>query len=151
VQRQNLNSFQSIGTEIGLTGKFKRGIRMYANYSYAHAQNGDGSRPFNSPEHLLKAGLSVPVWRDHLVLGAELKVISPRRLSEDAPDESDWVVLPDLFVTWKGLPKGLSATLKVYNITGLTWYEPSVAEDSFPVTRIPHPGPTFSLRLGYQY
>jgi iron complex outermembrane receptor protein len=150
-QRQNLDSFQSLGTEIGLTGKFKRGIRMYANYSYAHATNGDGSRPFNSPEHLFKAGLSIPAWRDHLILGAELKVIAPRRLSDEAPALTDPVVLPDLFVTWKGLPKGLSATFKVYNITGITWYEPSTAEDSFPVVRIPHPGPTFSFRLAYQY
>ena len=151
VQRQNQDSFQSIGAEVGLTGKFKRGIRMYANYSYAHAENGDGTRPFNSPEHLFKAGISVPAWRDHLILGAELKVISQRRLSPDSMEESDPVVLPDLFVTWKGLPKGMMATFKIYNLTGVTWYEPSTAEDSFPITRIPHPGPTFSLRLSYQY
>src|SRR5207249_3916088 len=68
-QRQNTKSFQSLGAEIGLTGKFKRGIRMYANYSYAHATDANGARPFNSPEHLFKAGLSVPAWRDHLIVG----------------------------------------------------------------------------------
>ncbi len=150
-QRQNLQSFQSMGAEIGLTGKFKRGIRMYANYSYAHATNGDGSRPFNSPEHLFKAGTSIPVWRDHLVLGAEMNVISPRRYSEDSPDLSPTAVLLNAFVMWKGLPKGLAASFKVYNLTGVTWYEPSTAEDSFPIVRIPHPGPTVAFRLSYQY
>jgi iron complex outermembrane receptor protein len=150
-QRQNLKSFQSLGTEIGLTGKFKRGIRMYANYSYAHATLGDGSRPFNSPEHLFKAGASIPVWRDHLVLGAELNVMSQRRLSSDSPDLSPPAALLNAFVMWKGLPKGLAVSFKVYNLTGITWYEPSTAEDSFPIVKIPHPGPTFALRLGYQF
>jgi iron complex outermembrane receptor protein len=150
-QRQNTKSFQSLGAEIGLTGKFKRGIRMYANYSYAHATDANGARPFNSPEHLFKTGLSVPAWRDHLVFGLELKVISERRLSDESPALTDPAALLDAFVMWKGLPKGLSAIFKVYNLTGITWYEPSAAEDSFPIVRIPHPGPTFSLRLSYQY
>jgi iron complex outermembrane receptor protein len=150
-QRQNVNSFQVLGAELGLNGKFRHNIRLYANYSYAHAENGDGSRPFNSPEHLAKLGLSVPVWRDHLVLGAEAKVISSRRLSNDAPDESDTAFLLSAMVMWRNLPKGLVASFKIYNLTAQTYQEPSTAEDSFPVTRIPHTGPTFVLRLSYQH
>src|SRR5262249_40228945 len=121
------------------------------NYSYAHATNGDGTRAFNSPEHLLKTGLSVPVWRDHLILGVEGQLISQRKLLETSPDESDVTVRLHAFVTWKGLPRGLMATLKVYDLTGQTYYEPSQAEDSFPIVRIPHDGPTVVLRLSYAY
>src|SRR5262249_22445087 len=87
-QSQNLASFQSIGAELGLVGRFARGIRMYANYSYAHATLGDGARPFNSPEHMAKAGASIPVWRDHLILAAEANVLSQRLYVEGEPDES---------------------------------------------------------------
>jgi hypothetical protein len=65
------------------------------------------------PLHQVKAGLSLPVWRD--------------------------------------LPKGWSAQLKVYDVTGQPWVEPSLAEDSRPIVRIPHGGPTAVLRLSYGF
>ena len=80
--------------------------------------------------------------------GCQVVLVDAPRESTECP-LADWV--PRTFFHLPGLPKGLSATLKVYNLTGVTWYEPSTAEDSFPVVRIPHPGPTVSLRLSYQY
>jgi hypothetical protein len=93
----------------------------------------------------------VPLWRDHLALGLEGRVISSRRLSLDSPDETATYVLVNAFLTWKNLPKNFSASIKVYDLFGQTWYEPSVSEDSFPIRQIPHTGPNGVLRLSYAY
>jgi iron complex outermembrane receptor protein len=150
-QRFNGASFQSYGAELGVSGKLKHDIRLYANYGWAHATDESGGRAFNSPEHLFKLGVSVPLWRDHLHAGAELKVISPRLLDPGGTDETPTATILNAHVTWRDLPKGLSATLKVYNLTAQTYYEPSSAETSFPIARIPHAGPTVLLRLTYAH
>src|SRR6185312_8883511 len=61
LQRQNVTSFDSYGGEVGFTGTFKDGSRIYANYSYTHAQNADGTHAFNSPDHLFKLGASYAI------------------------------------------------------------------------------------------
>jgi len=154
-QSQNLRAFQSVGVEAGLAARLKYGIRLYGNYTFTRAVNGDGGRPFNSPAHLAKVGISAPVWRRHLVIGTEMRVIGPRLVAEEVPGQSLPTELPVVFlmnahVTWRDLPKGLMATLKVYNLTATQWSEPSTAEDSFPITRIPQTGPTVMLRLSYE-
>jgi hypothetical protein len=87
------------------------------------------------PLRQVKAGLSLPVWRDHLFVGAEVRYRSPVRLGLGSLD----------------LPKGWSAQLKVYDVTAQPWVEPSLAEDSRPIVRIPHGGPTAVLRLSYGF
>jgi iron complex outermembrane receptor protein len=150
VQRQNVREIDSLGSEIGLKAKLRIGTRLFANYSYARARNGDGSRAFDSPEHMFKLGVSQPLWREHLLIGVEARYMSGRRASIDDTSMTSGVMLLSAHVTWRGLPAGLSAALKVYNLVGTTWYEPSTAEDSFPITRAPHTGPTVTLRLSYE-
>ncbi len=149
-QRQNLNFFQSIGAELGITGRVWRNLRFYANYSFAYVRTNEAGRPFNSPTHLWKSGISIPAWREHLIVGTELDVISPRRLSLESDEESPTAVLWSAFIQWRGLPKGLSASVKIYNLLARTYYEPSTAEDSYPIAKIPHVGPSFVLRLTYE-
>jgi iron complex outermembrane receptor protein len=154
-QRQNLRAFQSVGVEASLTARLKHGIRLYGNYSFTRAVTGEGTRLFNSPAHLAKVGISAPLWRRHLVVGTELRVISPRLVADEVagevtPDETPTVFLMNAHVTWRDLPKGLMATLKVYNLTATRYAEPTTAEDSFPITRTIHTGPTVLLRLSYE-
>lgn len=149
-QRQNLASFQSLGAEIGINGRAWRNMRFYGNYSYAYLRTNKGGRPFNSPEHLFKAGVSVPAWREHFWIGTEVDVISSRRFTLDTAEESGPMTIWSAFIQWRNLPKGLAASLKVYNLIGKTFYEPSTAEDSYPITRVPRTGPSVVLRLTYE-
>ena len=93
--------------------------------------------------------MAIPLWRDHLLAGAEARFWSARTTSDGS--ETDPYVLLSAHVVWRDLPRGFSATLKVYDLTGITWHEPSVAEDSHPITRIPHRGPEVQLRLSYGF
>ena len=151
MQSINATSFQSRGGELTLTGRFPFGLRLFANYTLAFARDGEGNHAVDSPRHLFKAGISVPLWRDHLFLGAEGRVWSARRLMPGSTESTDPVALLSANVSWRDLPRGLSVMLKVINLTGQTWYEPSITEDSHPVLRVPHGGPTVIARLGYEY
>lgn len=146
-QAQNGGSFQSLGGELTLVGRFAGGARFYANYTYAHVLTGSAARPFNSPEHLLKAGISLPLFAGRLVLGGDAQLISSRRFTAAAAAESKPVALFNAHLSLRELVGGFALAIKVYDIAGTTWYEPSQAEDSFPIVRIPHGGPTVVLRL----
>jgi hypothetical protein len=95
--------------------------------------------------------VSIPLWRQHLVFGTEARLIGPRRFTMESAAESDTVILLNGHLTWKDLPKGFSATIKIYNLAATSWQEPVPAEDSFPISRFPRTGPTVNLRLSYQY
>ena len=151
LQRQNVTSFDSYGGEVGFTGTFKDGSRVYGNYTYEHAVNADGTHAFNSPDHLFKLGASYAIWRDHLFFGAEVRVLSPRRLAVDSTEESPTNFVMNMFFVWRGLPRNFTATFKVYDILGVTNYEPAPTEEVSPIVRIPQTGPTATLRLSYAF
>jgi iron complex outermembrane receptor protein len=150
-QRDNIASFQSYGVEAGVSGKLKHDIRLYANYSFAHAVDATGATAFNSPAHLFKLGIAAPLWRNHLFAGAELRVISPRLVTPGTNDYTPTAVLVSAHVSWRDLPRGLSASLKVYDLSAQDYYEPSTAETSTPIAHIKHSGPTVLLRAAYAF
>src|SRR5262249_10531528 len=120
------------------------------NYSYARASNGDGSHAFDSPYHLFKTGVSQPLWRDHLLIGLEARYISNRRATIDGSSQAPGSLRLSAHLSWSGIPKGFSASLKVYDLTGQTYEDPSPAEDSFPITKVTHSAPTVVFRVSYQ-
>jgi outer membrane receptor for ferrienterochelin and colicin len=150
-QTQNARSFQSAGAELGISARLLDTGRLYANWSWAHASDEEGLPPVNSPEHQVKAGLSLPVWRDHLFVGAEVRYRSAVRLGLGSLEQGGEQLLLSALVSWRDIPKGLTAQLKVYDVTAQPRVEPSLAEDSRPIVRIPHGGPTEVLRLSYGF
>ena len=150
-QRQNVASFDSYGGELSLTGTFRDGSKVYVNYTYSHAVNADGTHAFNSPDHMFKAGFSYNIWSEHLFLGMEARIISPRRLTVDSTDESDTTVVLNGFFMWRGIPKNFTATLKVYDFLAVTNFEPAPSEETSPIVRIPQKGPVAMVRLSYAY
>jgi len=60
---ENSGSVNSKGIELGLNARFANGILGYASYSYQDSKDTVGeSHLTNSPEHLVKAGVSFPVF-----------------------------------------------------------------------------------------
>src|SRR5262249_3212666 len=147
----NVASFDSYGGELGFTGTFKDGSRVYGNYTYSHARNADGTHAFNSPDHTFKLGASYAIWRDHLFLGMEMHVLSPRRMTLDSTDEGDTNIVMNAFIVWRGLPRNFTATFKVYDIMAVTNYEPAPSEEVSPIVKVPQKGPTAMLRLSYGF
>jgi iron complex outermembrane receptor protein len=60
---ENISRAQATGFELGLRASLKNGYRAYANYSYQMARNdADDLKLTNSPTHMAKAGLSLPLF-----------------------------------------------------------------------------------------
>lgn len=63
-QYENTGTARSRGVELGINARLKSGLIGYANYSYQDTKDGiSGDRLTNSPQHLLKSGVSFPVFR----------------------------------------------------------------------------------------
>ena len=82
---------------------------------------------------------------------AASRFISARRYDPASTDTLAPYVTVNAHLTLVDVPKGLTVSFKVYNLGSTTYYEPSVAEDSHPIARIPHPGPQLQLRLSYLF
>ena len=63
-QYENIGTTRSRGLELGLNARFNSGLLGYANYSYQDTRDSLlGNRLTNSPQHLVKAGVSFSVFR----------------------------------------------------------------------------------------
>ena len=61
---ENSGSVKSQGIEVGLNARFANEVLGYASYSHQDSDDALGdSRLTNSPEHLVKAGISFPLFR----------------------------------------------------------------------------------------
>ncbi len=61
---ENIGTARSRGIELGLNARLASGVLGYASYSFQDCQDPvSGSRLTNSPQHLVKAGVSFPVFR----------------------------------------------------------------------------------------
>ena len=61
---ENIGTAKSQGIELGLNARLQSGVLGYANYSLQKCEDPvSGSRLTNSPQHLVKAGVSFPVFR----------------------------------------------------------------------------------------
>jgi iron complex outermembrane receptor protein len=111
----NFESVEVFGMEVGYLGKWKNGVNTRASYTYQDTQNQDtGKWLVNSPRHLLKFNLIVPLIRDKLFLGTELYYSSERKTITDDRTEDAFVVNATLFSL--PLNENLEVSASVYNL-----------------------------------
>jgi iron complex outermembrane receptor protein len=67
------------GVEIALEAGWTNGIKARASYTFQNVNDRSRDREFaDSPEHLIKGNLSVPLYRDKVFAGAEFQYMSER-------------------------------------------------------------------------
>ena len=80
---QNSEGTTSRGAEAGFEGRFQNGWEVRGSYSYARAKTVvTNEKPNNSPEHLGKFNLSVPLWQRRLFASLDAQYTSPRQTLE---------------------------------------------------------------------
>ncbi|HLP75752.1 MAG TPA: TonB-dependent receptor [Candidatus Paceibacterota bacterium] len=120
----NLESATAQGFEAGLQANWSSGLQGRASYMYADAWDGTtNERLPNSPEHLAKFNLTVPVWRQKLFASAEVQIMSQRKtlLGEDI--SGFWVANATLFS--RELMPGMEASVSVYNLFNQGYSDPA--------------------------
>ena len=111
---KNVSEVHAEGMEVELRGQIGDRGRGYASYAYQKAEDADsGGRLTNSPAHLARAGVVVPVL-PKVYAAAELLVESGRLTVQDT--KTDAVALLNLNLSTTDLFGGARAALLVRNV-----------------------------------
>ena len=159
IQNGSFTNFNAdtLGTELALEGIWEDGIRTRISYSLQHTENRDtGAGLPDSPMHLVKANVSVPVYRDKIFAGLELQYVSSSHTiytdvsgsTQPGPDAPDFVVL-NFNLYSHNLVKNLDVSASLYNLLGDKYQEPATRFHLQNV--IPQDGLTFRVKLTYHF
>ncbi len=120
----NLGAAEVRGAEVGLEGQWAAGLRGGMSYTYANATD-QATRAWlsNSPRHVAKINVAVPLYRDKVFAGVELQALS-RRHSATTPDTTPGFVLANVTLFSRQLTKGLDLSVSVYNLLNTHYSDP---------------------------
>jgi iron complex outermembrane receptor protein len=114
---RNIEKAEAFGVALSMEGYWKSGARGRLSYDWQQATEvGSGALLSNSPRHLAKANVSIPLFRQQLYLSPELQYTSPRTTPDGGVRTNDPVTVNlTLFSRDLGF-KGLEASAAVYNL-----------------------------------
>jgi outer membrane receptor for ferrienterochelin and colicins len=144
----NLDAVVAKGGEIEIEGRWANGLLGRASYAFTQTEDaGTGLRLSNSPEHVAKLSLSVPLWQDKIFASAELQAMSQRDTVRGGNVGGVWLANTTLFS--RELVKGLEVSATLYNLFNQRYGDP-VPED-FRQDSIRQDGRTFRLKMTYRF
>jgi outer membrane receptor for ferrienterochelin and colicins len=145
---RNRDRIESYGVESELEARWDSGIRARASYTYQETEDElTGDRISNSPAHLGKANLTVPVFRQTLFSGLELQGASSRRTLAGNETGSSLVLNATLYA--RDLVEGLDLSISIYNLLDRTYYFPGAPEHR--QDRLAADGRSYRVKLGYEF
>lgn len=144
----NLDEIEAWGGELELEGHWKGGLEGRISYTFQDVENTDtGRRLSNSPKHLAKLNLIVPLWRDKVSLGLEEQYTSSRKTIYR--DEIGGYAVTNLTLFSHHLVKGLEASASVYNLFDKKYADP--VSGAFRQKTIEQDGQLFRFKLTYLF
>lgn len=145
---QNLDKIEAMGVETALQANWENGFKGRLSYSWQEAKNlTSGSQLYNSPRHLAKANISIPVYRELVFVSPEFQYMSSR-LTLTGNHTRD-AMQTNLTLYSHDLIKGLEASASIYNLFDSRYSDPGANEhlqDS-----IPQDGMNFRIKLVYRF
>jgi outer membrane receptor for ferrienterochelin and colicins len=146
---RNAESVEAKGVELLLEGKWPSGIETRLAYALQETENQDTKEPLtNSPHHLVKGSLIVPLLSDQVFASLEARYVSQRR----SPSEK--IVVSDFFSTnftlfSQNIIKNMEASLSFSNLFDQRYGDP--VSDSHQQAIIEQDGRTFWIKLKYGF
>jgi iron complex outermembrane receptor protein len=163
----NINA-ESVGTELALEYRplgesgasaptWAGGICARTSYTYQHTRNLSASTDFaDSPEHLFKLNLSVPVFKDKIFAGLEFQYTSSRHTvfttatGETLPGvDTDGFGVLNFTLFSQNLIKNLEFSASIYNLLDESYADP--ATRFHLQDQLPRDGRSFRLKLTYRF
>jgi outer membrane receptor for ferrienterochelin and colicins len=145
---ENVDRVRSDGVEVEVEGRLGRRLEGRVSYAYQDSENQDtGAALTDSPRHLAKLNLGVPLYRDRLNLGLEVQSMSPRRLV--AGGSTGGFTITNLTLLSRNWRRGPALSLSVYNLFDARYGDPGSEEHSELV--IPQDGRNFRLQIRYDF
>ena len=153
---QNFDA-EAKGIELALEGIWAVGIRSRASYTFQETENlsSDQELP-DSPQHLAKINLSVPLLREKVFAGLEFQYTSKRRtvhttqMGETVPgeDAAGFGIVNFTLFSQK-LVKNLEFSASVYNLLNRKYGDPGTRFHQQDI--IERDGISFRLKLAYRF
>lgn len=145
----NRGSTEVKGVETEFEVRWASGLRGRVSYTFADAvDRATGARVSNSPQHVGKLNLSVPLYRQNVFASVELQTLS-ERLSADASETCPGNVIANFTLFSRELVQGLEVSASVYNLFDQRFSDP-VGPD-FTQKFIEQDGRAFRLKLNYRF
>ena len=156
----NFNA-QTKGTELALEGSWADGIRTRASYSFQLTKNDTvGWQMPDSPNHMAKLNLSVPLVKDKLFAGAEFQYTSDRLSLHNATDsmgepvtvqgqESGGYGIINFTLFSHNLIRNVECSASLYNILNYKYLDP--ASQFHVQDTILQDGRSFRVKLTYRF
>ena len=144
----NLGEVNGQGVEFELEGRAQSGVRGRISYALQETRDTVTDQLLSdSPEHLAKLNLVVPLYRDKLFAGLEVQYHGAMSSVYGTELDDFWLLNTTLFS--QKLVKGLEFTASVQNLLDQSYAYPG--SSVHPMAEIPQLGRTFWLKLTYQF
>jgi len=148
LQFQNIEHIKSDGIEIGLEANWPNVIKGHIGYTFQETVNKiTDQRLSNSPRHLVKAGVTIPIYKDKLFLGTQSRFMD-ERLTRNG-QHADRSIITDLNIYAHNLVKGLDLSLGIFNLFDEDYSDPVSA--AHLQETIEQDGVNFWLKVSYSF
>jgi len=153
---RNLSGADAKGVELSLDAFWAGGVRGRASYTFQQVEDSStGQVLTDSPQHLGKLNLSVPLWKDKIFAGLEFQYVARRStftgqgsVEQAGPDAAGYGVV-NLTLFSQNLIKGLDLSASIYNLLDKSYSDPATP---FHVQNtIEQDGRTFRVKLTYRF
>lgn len=144
----NIEKIEAKGIEVELDGKWDSGLEGRISYAFQEAENeGTGKLLTNSPRHITKFNLIVPLIKNKIFVGTEFQYVSDRKTLTD--EYADDFFVANLTLSGRNLLKGLEVSANVYNVFDEEYGDPGSGEHLQDV--IEQDGRTFRVQVTYRF
>ncbi len=145
---QNIGRIDALGLEFELSGKYANGIEARSSYAIQRVEDKEtGSELSNSPRHLVKGSLVVPLYQDMIFAGVELQ-FTGSTISNNRQHIDGYTIANATLFSQK-LAKHLELSATIYNLFDADYshaVSTSHAQDS-----LEQPGRSFRVKLTYKF
>ncbi len=154
---ENLNEVEARGVELSLDGFWPSGLRGRVSYTFQETEDTTtGQVLTDSPRHLGKLNLSVPLVKEKVFAGLEFQYTSVRTTTRITPtgtreagsDASGFGIV-NFTLFSQNLVKGMELSAGVYNVLDRKYGDPSTPFHQQDI--IEQNGRTFRLKLTYRF
>jgi len=144
----NTGNIEASGLGLELDGKWDRGWEGRFSYTYTQTEDQQtGKTLVNSPAHLAKLNLTVPLACENLFAGLEVQYQSSRKTL--AGRHTDDFIITNLTLLNRNLIKGLEISGSIYNLFNKKYNDPGGGEHLQDT--IEQNGTTFRIKMTYRF
>jgi iron complex outermembrane receptor protein len=145
---RNVDRIRAGGAELELEARFASGLEGRLGYTLQSSRNQTAEAALtNSPAHLAKLNLIVPLPGKHLSAGLDLQFTSRRETLSGGDTGAFW--LTNLTLLHQALLPGLEVSASLYNLFDANYGDPGSEEHVQDM--LEQDGRTFCLKATYQF